>query len=86
MSERQRSQGLKFALESASVVPQCHNHQCTLMLWVSDVIDTNIIYTVYPNFLCTTPALPSSFQNTGGPRHLRWNCKISPKQTLLCGL
>jgi len=86
MSERQRSQGLKFALKSTSAVPWCRGHQCTLMLWVSDVIDTNIIYAVYPNFLCATPALPSSFQNTGGPRYLRRNYKISPKQTLLCGL
>jgi len=46
MSERQRSQGPKFALKSASVVTQCHGHQCTLTLWVSDVIDTNIIYIV----------------------------------------
>jgi len=44
MSERQRSQGLKFALKSASAVPWCRGHQCTLTLWVSDVIDTNIIY------------------------------------------
>ena len=43
-------------------------------------------YTIYPNFLCATPTLPISFQNTGGPRHLRQNCKISPKQMLLCGL
>ena len=46
MSERQRSQGLKFALKSALVVPQCRGHQCTLMLWVSNVIDTNIIYAI----------------------------------------
>ena len=46
MSERQRSQGLKFDLKSASVVPRCHGHQCTLTQWVSDVIDTNIIYVV----------------------------------------
>ena len=67
MSGRQRSQGLKCALKSASVVPRCHSHQCTLRLWVSNVIDTNIIYAVLPNFLCATPALPSSFRNTGGP-------------------
>jgi len=46
MSGRQRSQGLKFALKSASVVPQFHGHQYTLTPWVSDVIDTNIIYAV----------------------------------------
>ena len=36
MSERQRSQGLKFGLKSASVVPRCCSHQCTLTPWVSD--------------------------------------------------
>jgi len=46
MSERQRSQGLKFALKSASVVPWCRGHQCTLTPWVSNVIDTNIIYAI----------------------------------------
>ena len=46
MFGRQRSQGLKFALESASVLPRCCYHQCTLTLGVSDVIDTNIIYVV----------------------------------------
>jgi len=46
MSERQRSQGVKFSLKSASVVPRYHGHQCTLMLLVSNVIDTNIIYAV----------------------------------------
>jgi len=46
MSERQKSQGLKFALKSTLVVPQCRGHQCTLTPWVSDVIDTNIIYVV----------------------------------------
>ena len=70
MFGRQRSQGLKFALKSASAVPRCRSHQCTLTPWVSNVIDTNIIEAVQPNFLCATPALPSSFQNTGGPRHL----------------
>ena len=70
MARRQRSQGLKFALKSASAVPRCHGHQGTLTPWVSNVIDTNIIYAILPNFLCATPALPSSFQNTGGPRHL----------------
>ena len=44
MSESQRSQCLEFALKSASVVPRCHGHQCTLTLRVSDVINTNIIY------------------------------------------
>jgi len=54
MFKRQRSQGLKFALKSASAVPRYHGHQCTLTPRVSDVIDTNIIYAVYavwPNFL-----------------------------------
>jgi len=43
MSRRQRSQGFKFALKSASVVPRCRGHQCTLTVWVCDVIDTYII-------------------------------------------
>ena len=86
MSGRQRSQGLKFALKSASAVPQCHGHQCTLTPWVSNVIDTNVIYAVQPNFLSATAAFPSSFWNTGGSRHLRRNCRISRKQMLLYGL
>jgi len=43
MSRRQRSQGFKFALKSAKVVPGCLDHQHTLMAWVCDVIDTYII-------------------------------------------
>jgi len=43
MSERQRSQGFKFALKSASVVPGCRGNQRTLAAWVHDVIDTYII-------------------------------------------
>jgi len=46
MSERQRSQGLKFALKSTSAVPRCRGHQCTLTPWVSNVSDTNIIHVV----------------------------------------
>ena len=80
MSERQRSQGLKFVLKSASAVPWCCSPQCTLTPSVSNVIDTNIIYAIQPNFLCASPALPGSFRNTVGPRHLRRNCKISQKQ------
>jgi len=43
MSERQRSQGFKFALKSVSVVPGCRGHQHTLMASVHDLIDTYII-------------------------------------------
>jgi len=43
MSERQRSQGFKFALKSVSVVRGCRGHQHTLTVWVLDVIDTYII-------------------------------------------
>jgi len=43
MSRRQRSQGFKFALKSALVVPGCRGHQHTLTVWVHDVIDTYII-------------------------------------------
>ena len=38
MYGRRRSQCLKFTLKSASAVPRCHSHQCTLMIWVSDVM------------------------------------------------
>ena len=86
MSERHRSQGFKFALKSTLVVPGCRGHQHNLMAWVCDVTDTYIIYAIHPNYLHATPALPSSSHNTGGPRHFQWNCKISPKQMLLCGL
>jgi len=43
MSERQKSQGFKFALKSVSVVRGCHGHQHTLTAFVHDVIDTYII-------------------------------------------
>jgi len=43
MSGRQRSQGFKFALNSASVVPGCRGHQHTLTAWVHDVINTYIV-------------------------------------------
>jgi len=43
MSERQRSQGFKFALKFVSVVHGCRGHQHTLTAWVHDVIDTYII-------------------------------------------
>ena len=56
MSGRQRSQGPKFALKSASAVPRCRSHQCTLTPWVSDVIDTNIIYAV--SLTSYVPLLP----------------------------
>ena len=61
MFERQRAQGFKFALKSASVVPRCRGHQHTLMAWVRDVIDTYMIEAFHPNFLWAIPALPSSF-------------------------
>jgi len=80
MSERQRSQGFKFALKFASVVPGCRGHQHTIMACVRDVINTYIIQVVHPTFLCAIPPLPSSFRNTGGPRLLQRNCKISPNK------
>jgi len=43
MSERQRSQGFKFALKSTLVVLGCRGHQHTLTAWVHDVIVTYII-------------------------------------------
>ena len=43
MSEMQRYEGFKFAHKSASIVPPCRGNQCTLTVWVRDVIDTYII-------------------------------------------
>jgi hypothetical protein len=65
---------------------QCHGHHGTLMVWLYDVVDTNFIRALHLDMRCVIPIKVNSFHNTGGPRHLWWNCIISPKQTLLCCL
>jgi hypothetical protein len=53
---------------------RCHGHHGTLTVWLCDLVDTNFIRALHPNMRSAIPIMVNSFHNTGGPRHLWWNC------------
>jgi hypothetical protein len=72
-----------------------HLHQQSLVSWPSRYFNGVFVWCNWywlhlhylpPNMRCVIPVITYSFHLTGGPRHLWWNCMISPKQTQLCGL
>ena len=60
------SQVLKLVVKSASAVPGVVAAR-TLTMWQRKVIDTEIIETSHPNFLCVSPIFTSSFWNRLDP-------------------